>query len=240
MKPSELPQYSPLITFLILSGVMILRYFFLAGSLYLYGLIRKLKPIAAGNVSPLQIKRDIIWSVLSTFIFAAAGTLIIELWKTGKTLIYFTLSEYGMIYFIFSLFILLFIHESYFYWTHRILHGKYFFQTIHRVHHESRIPSAWTSFSFHPAEALIQAMILPILLIFIPVHWTVLLLFLTIMSVLGVLNHLGYELYPHFWEHKWQMISASHHQLHHQKVSVNFGLYFTFWDKLMGTEGEKR
>ena len=29
---------------------------------------------------------------------------------------------------------------------------------------------------------------------------------------------------------------ATHHDLHHQGPRWNFGLYFTLWDRLMGTE----
>ena len=28
----------------------------------------------------------------------------------------------------------------------------------------------------------------------------------------------------------------THHELHHEKGGGNFGLYFTWWDRLMGTE----
>ena len=53
------------------------------------------------------------------------------------------------------------------------------------------------------------------------------------------MNHLGYELYPKgFASHpvsKW-VISATHHDLHHRKVRCNYGLYFSIWDRWMGTE----
>jgi sterol desaturase/sphingolipid hydroxylase (fatty acid hydroxylase superfamily) len=30
--------------------------------------------------------------------------------------------------------------------------------------------------------------------------------------------------------------TTSHHDLHHTDVKGNYGLYFTFWDRFMGTE----
>ena len=27
-----------------------------------------------------------------------------------------------------------------------------------------------------------------------------------------------------------------HHSLHHSRLSVHFGLYFTFWDRVCGTQ----
>jgi sterol desaturase/sphingolipid hydroxylase (fatty acid hydroxylase superfamily) len=29
--------------------------------------------------------------------------------------------------------------------------------------------------------------------------------------------------------------TATHHALHHKDFTSNFGLYFTFWDRLLGT-----
>jgi sterol desaturase/sphingolipid hydroxylase (fatty acid hydroxylase superfamily) len=31
-------------------------------------------------------------------------------------------------------------------------------------------------------------------------------------------------------------LTTAHHDLHHKNPNVNFGLYFRFWDKLMGTD----
>lgn len=214
---------------------MLSRYFLLAGLFRVICKKSHKEPIDKGTVSPRQIKRDIYWSVQSSLIFALAGTVLIKLWQAGETQIYYDFQQYGLWYLIFSLGIYLFIHDTYFYWTHRLLH-VFQFKKCHFVHHESRIPTAWTSFSFHPIEAVIQALILPVLVILIPIHWTVLVSFLVIMSLCGLLNHLGFDFYPSFLEKKFSLISATHHQRHHKQVTVNYGLYFTFWDKLMKTE----
>lgn len=231
----ELPVYSFSVTFLILSAVMLIRYFILAGTFRFICKKTGKAPIDQGPISSHQIKRDIYWSIQSSLIFALAGTVLIKLWQVGQTKIYYDVGEYGSWYLVISLGIYLFIHDTYFYWTHRLLH-LYQFKRCHFVHHESRIPTAWTSFSFHPAEAVIQALILPVLVLTVPIHWIVLVTFLIIMTICGLLNHLGFDFYPSFLEKKFSLISATHHQLHHKKVTVNYGLYFTFWDKLMRTE----
>jgi sterol desaturase/sphingolipid hydroxylase (fatty acid hydroxylase superfamily) len=33
------------------------------------------------------------------------------------------------------------------------------------------------------------------------------------------------------------VITASHHQRHHDAYACNYGLYFRFWDRLCGTDG---
>ena len=233
MNPIQLPVYSPWITFLILSGIMIIRYVVLAGSFRL--LIKNKIPISNTIPSRKHIRSDVIWSLVSSFIFALNGTLLVELWSAGWTKI--ELGEFRPIHFIsFALYFI--IHDSYFYFTHVWLH-KYLFK-FHKIHHYSRTPTAWTSFSFHPVEAVIQALILPVLVIMLPIHWSLFFLFLMMMSLFGVLNHLGYELYPKFLERKFNLISASHHQKHHEDVHSNFGLYFTCWDKWLRTEAEER
>jgi sterol desaturase/sphingolipid hydroxylase (fatty acid hydroxylase superfamily) len=58
------------------------------------------------------------------------------------------------------------------------------------------------------------------------------------MILRNVLGHLGIELFPRgftksrFW--RWST-TTTHHGLHHRRVDSNYGLYFTFWDRLMGT-----
>ena len=63
---------------------------------------------------------------------------------------------------------------------------------------------------------------------------------LTIMTVMGVTNHMGWEMFPAFARGRgalggW-LITASHHQRHHERYGCNYGLYFRFWDRLCGTD----
>src|SRR5687767_5890132 len=122
------------------------------------------------------------------------------------------------------------------------MHKPAVFRIIHKTHHDSNTTSAWTAFSFHPIEGLLQAVILPAIIIFLPMHLSVLLLQLTLMTFSSVINHLEIESYPaNFHKHiigKW-IIGATHHSLHHKQFRYNYGLYFTFWDKIVKTESPK-
>jgi Delta7-sterol 5-desaturase len=234
---TALPVFTPYQTFLFLTLVMLIRYFALAGTFYFICWRTSRPPISHKPRGADQNLQDIKWSVLSSFIFAGAGTLLISLWHGGHTRIYLNVTDYGWVYFMLSLPLYLFLHDTYFYWSHRLLHRGVLYRRIHKVHHHSTIPTAWTSFSFHPLEALLQALVLPLLVVLLPIHWTLLVLFLTLMTILGILNHLGYEFYPAVLERRFKFITASHHQFHHQQVKKNFGLYFTWWDHWMQTEG---
>lgn len=219
-----------IITFFIMCMIMLLRYFILAGGAY--ALTRRND--ALKSVTPVNVKRDITWSVLSSFIFALSATALIEMWKSEKIILNdeFTFKEIGLF------FILVFLQDAYFYWTHRLLHLPRFYRPYHEAHHQSRQPTAWTSFSFHPVEAFMQALFLPVVLYFMPVHLITVASFLFIMTFFGITNHLGFEIFPKSFVRSAPIITATHHQVHHQYYGSNFGLFFTTWDKWMGTERE--
>ncbi len=70
------------------------------------------------------------------------------------------------------------------------------FKYVHRHHHLSHAPTPLAAFSFHPLEAIIEfGFMIPVLCI-LPVHFIVLFLFAMAMTVINVLGHLGYELFP--------------------------------------------
>ena len=56
-----------------------------------------------------------------------------------------------------SLLVYLFLHDTWFYWTHRWMHRPKPFRIAHAVHHASRPPTAWAAMSFHPWEAVTGA-----------------------------------------------------------------------------------
>ena len=130
-------------------------------------------------------------------------------------------------------------HDAWFYWTHRWMHRPRPFRAAHAVHHASRPPTAWAAMSFHPLEALTGAVVIPALVFVIPIHAAMLGLVLLVMTVMGVTNHMGWEMFPKRLVHsslgQW-LITASHHQRHHEEYRCNYGLYFRLWDRLCGTD----
>jgi sterol desaturase/sphingolipid hydroxylase (fatty acid hydroxylase superfamily) len=95
-----------------------------------------------------------------------------------------------------SLAIYLLVHDAWFYWTHRAMHVPRIFRIAHAVHHASRPPTAWAAMSFHPIEAITGAVVIPALVFVVPIHVGVLGAVLTIMTVMGVTNHMGWEIFP--------------------------------------------
>lgn len=232
-----------LLIFLVVLG----RYILIAGLFHFWFCIWKKdkwtnRNLSKKTIGQKQFNTEIRWSVITSLIFAVAGSFTALLWQKGYTRLYIDTDKYALWYMPVSLLISMFVHETYYYWLHRWMHQPNIFRLLHKVHHDSNTTSAWTAFSFHPLEGLLQAIILPITIIIIPIHVYVLLFQLTIMTFSSVINHLEIETYPaNFHKHfigRW-IIGATHHSLHHKQFKYNFGLYFTFWDKWKKTESPK-
>lgn len=224
-------------------AIHFLRYLVLAGGAWVlfYVLFRRAmtaRKIQPGRPAATQIRREVALSVISFAIFAAVGVLTVALQRRGWLMLYYNVNDYGWGYFALSLVALVLIHDAWFYWTHRLMHWRPLFRHVHAVHHRSHNPSPWAAFSFHPVEALIHAIVFPLVVIVMPVHLYVAGLWLLYMTIMNVGGHLGYELLPHgFARHRllgWHNTTV-HHDMHHSHVGCNFSLYFNLWDRLMGT-----
>jgi len=195
--------------------------------------------VSAKPYSRGQFRREIGWSLLTSFIFAVAGSLMVVLWQMGYTHLYSTFSWQDLWYMPLSLVCAMLLHETYYYWLHRLMHHPRLYKYVHKVHHNSLITSPWTAFSFHPTEGVLEAIALPLIVCVLPLHYGIIVFLLTFMTISSVVNHLDIEIYPagfaQHWFGKW-WIGATHHALHHKEFRYNYGLYFTFWDSLMGTE----
>lgn len=187
-----------------------------------------------------QMRREIFWSLASAAIYGIPAGIVAWGWNNlGWTAIYTDIAAYPLWYLPLSLMLYLFAHDAWFYWTHRMMHRPYWFKLAHAVHHESRPPTAWAAMSFHPWEAVTGAVVIPLLVFIIPVHIGVLAVILAIMTIMGITNHMGWELFPRQIVHGPignMLITATHHQQHHQAYRGNYGLYFRFWDKICGTD----
>jgi|SRR5690242_5367337 len=229
-----------LIFFIIITG----RYFLIAGIFYLIfycWLPEKCqqRKLNKRQYKPKQLQTEITWSLINGLIFSFSGAVALILWQKGFTKVYTNIHDYGWWYLPVSLVISMLLHETYYYWLHRWMHHPRVFKIVHKVHHDSNITSPFTAFSFHPLEGVLQAIFFPVVLLFLPMHYYIIIVQLVIMSLSSVINHLDIEIYPKNFNKnifgKW-LIGATHHSLHHKQFKYNYGLYFTFWDKIRKTE----
>ena len=62
--------------------------------------------------------------------------------------------------------------------------------------------------------------------------------FMVWQIVFNVVGHTGYEFYPSWLLDSWLgrfLNTPTNHIQHHESFRGNFGLYFNYWDRLMGT-----
>ncbi|MFN3468972.1 MAG: sterol desaturase family protein [Novosphingobium sp.] len=228
---------SVLASALAMTVIVAVRY--LAASGLFAWLTRRVRP---GHYRGLeaQILSEIGWSLATAAIYGVPAGIVAWGWQQhGWTRIYSDPQALPPWWMPLSLLLYLFIHDTWFYWTHRWMHRPAVFRRIHAIHHASRPPTAWAAMNFHPAEAAIVSLLIPALVFLIPIHIAMLGLVLLIMTVMGVTNHMGWEMFPRRLVHgaagQW-LITASHHHRHHEQYRCNYGLYFRFWDRLCGTD----
>jgi sterol desaturase/sphingolipid hydroxylase (fatty acid hydroxylase superfamily) len=222
---------------LAMTAIVALRY--LASSGLFAWLTARVRPGLYAGLAP-QVRREIGWSLASAAIYGMPAGVVAWGWRAhGWTRIYTHVADRPLWWLPASFVAYLLLQDAWFYWTHRWLHRPAPFRLAHAVHHASRPPTAWAAMSFHPIEALSGAVVIPALVFLVPIHVAVLGLVLLMMTVMGVTNHIGWELFPRALVRSrlggW-LITASHHQRHHDAYRCNYGLYFRHWDRLCGTD----
>jgi sterol desaturase/sphingolipid hydroxylase (fatty acid hydroxylase superfamily) len=195
--------------------------------------------IQARRPSRKALRREVRYSISTALIFSLVGLGTHQLVRAGVLDMYAHIDERGWPYWIISVALAIVIHDAYFYWTHRAMHHPWLFKHVPRVHHLSTSPSPWAAYAFAPGEALVNALAFPVILAIVPMHELAAFAFLVYMIVMNVIGHLGIELYPRWFVRsrftRWYSTST-HHNLHHRDFHGNYGLYFTWWDRAMGTE----
>ena len=220
------------------------RYFIVAGIAFVlfYILFRQQKAgrkIQRKFPENKDYLREICFSVGTILIFALVPLFLLKNDNIRPhTTFYPNISDNGWTWFFMAFPVMLILHDTYFYWMHRAMHHPKLFKLFHLVHHRSTNPSPWAAYAFHPLEAIFEIGIFVIFLFTIPIHTLHFVIFFLMSIIYNVYGHLGWEIYPkgfsRHWLGKWINTSVNHNQ-HHQYFKGNYGLYFLFWDRIMGT-----
>jgi Delta7-sterol 5-desaturase len=220
------------------------RYLLFAGIAFIlaYIVFRKrisFKKIQQRYPKSIDYIREIGFSLTTIAIFSLIPLFFIRNPAIRVHTNYYTdINQHGLFYFIVAFPIMLILHDTYFYWAHRLMHHPALFRIFHLVHHKSVNPSPWAAYAFHPLEAIVEGGVVILFLFTIPIHSYHLPFFFLFMIAYNVYGHLGWELYPkgfnRHWLGRWVNTAVNHNQ-HHQYFKGNYGLYFLFWDRIMGT-----
>jgi lathosterol oxidase len=224
------------------SGIAI-RYTLFAGTAWLFGyvLFRKRwfhRKIVPGFPSGRSIRRELWYSLRTVVIFGLVGALTIFAVRQGWTQMYRHFNDHSRLWFGVSILLGILLHDTYFYWTHRLMHHPRLFKIFHRGHHRSTNPTPWAAYAFDPLEALVHALIFPIIVFTFPIHPGAFGLIMLWQITFNVIGHTGYEFHPGWMMNTWLgkfLNTPTNHAMHHESMHGNYGLYFNFWDRLMRT-----
>ena len=221
------------------------RYVIVAGAMTILLLVSrgwaKARRIQKRAATRADYTREVLSSLRTVFVFGVTTLATVIGVETGVILLEIDSAPLFTVIWQFALIVVL--HDAYFYWIHRAMHTKRLFNATHLHHHKSRTPTPWTAYSFSSWEAAAEAAFVPLFLLTtslfgIAFAGLAMFLFLWNMIIRNVMAHTGHEIFPAGWLDipvlKW--ISTTTHQDLHHSSGHNFGFYFTWWDKWMGTE----
>lgn len=124
-------------------------------------------------------------------------------------------------------------NELHFYLNHRLLHTKPL-RRFHVDHHRSLTPTPFSTYAFHPVEALMLGSV-PVLPMLLHDFSPVALIALTVMSIaLNALGHANYEFTRHA-PARGPLAASRRHHLHHAVYHGNYGFLLDVFDRLAGT-----
>jgi Delta7-sterol 5-desaturase len=222
------------------------RYFLMAGIAFVLFYIIFKNPMMVRRIQPKfpqmsDYGRDIFYSLVSMVVFGVVSVVTFGILKPYIN-VYYDINDYSTPYYYFTFIWMFFLHDAYFYWTHRFMHIPKVFKYVHLIHHKSNNPSPWTAYAFHPIEAVFEAGIVTVIAFSIPVHRSAIFIYMIFQIAYNVYGHLGFEIMPKnankHWLGKW-FNTAVAHNMHHKYSVKNYGLWTTIWDRMMGTMHEK-
>lgn len=186
-----------------------------------------------------EIRRTIISSVLGKAPLTVALAAAVSYGAIPAKWIYSEVAAHGWLYFAFTIVADVVIFDVWFYLSHRfVLHSRLGYRYVHIVHHRSIDPTPFARNSVHPLEGIGNGLfhVLPIFLF--PHHPAAIVIATHIKGAVGVLGHLGYEVWwSGFTRHRVlrYFVTPVHHHLHHARsVRTNFSFLIN-WDALFGT-----
>jgi lathosterol oxidase len=225
-----LPE-SVLVSWLTLTLAGVTIYFTLSGLSYLVVYIlarRRFHPSYVAN--PASNRRAMRLSVISTLGNITLLMPFHALIGSGHSRVYWAVSERGLPWLLSSIVLYVAFVDTVIYWSHRTLHNDFFYRHLHRYHHEWQIPNSWTSMAFHPVDAFVFALPVQLFAFIVPLNGYVYLAMQSLMSLWSVSSHDRVALV------RWRWFNyADNHTLHHWFYRCNYGQFFTFWDRIMGT-----
>jgi lathosterol oxidase len=213
-------------------AVLVVAY--VAGCLVVGRLNRRIAAakIQARQTSTSQIRRDRRQSLVSLAAIAA-------MFGTGHWLY----AEFGwglapaegVIGMALSLIASMVVFDTWFYWFHRLIHTRPLYSRVHRWHHLTVTPVAWSNNSDRLVDNLFLQSYWLVAHFLVPAAPAVLIAHKLYDQITGIVGHSGFEHGGMLCRPPSPLVGVTHHDQHHRFFRCNYATHFTMWDRLMGT-----
>jgi len=124
-------------------------------------------------------------------------------------------------------------NDVHFWVNHRLLHTRWL-RRFHGPHHRSFVCTPWSTYSFHPVEALMLGNVILLPMVVHDFSFWALAAVPVFSLFFNSVGHSNYDFFPRVSYVHWFAASRRHH-LHHAASNGNFGFQFTFMDRIFGT-----
>ncbi len=228
-------------TFTALSAIEVMAYglLFFGGIYLLFGsltwvLTRRVLPaLGIGRtldprpLQPGQLRRELMQSGVSVLIFGLGMIFPWGLLQLGWARL---AVDPGATRIALEILVLVIWNDVHFYLNHRLLHTRWL-RRFHLPHHRSVVTTPFSTYSFHPVEALMLGNVILLPMVLHDFSFWALLSVPLFSLFFNCIGHANYDFFTRVSPMHWFAASRRHH-LHHACYHGNFGFQFTFMDRL--------
>ncbi|WP_269532094.1 sterol desaturase family protein [Chitinimonas sp. BJYL2] len=188
-------------------------------------------PLDVRGLRPGQLRREWLLSGVSILIFGVGSLIPWSLLQLGWAELADTPSG-GRV--LLEILALLVWNEVHFYANHWLLHRRWL-QGFHLPHHRSVVVTPWSTYAFHPLEAMMLGNVIIVPMLVHDFSAAALVALPVLSLVFNNIGHSNYDFLPDANRDRWWLNGARRHHLHHVCYQGNYGFMFPFMDRLFGT-----
>ncbi|MCZ8214717.1 MAG: sterol desaturase family protein [Cyclobacteriaceae bacterium] len=221
-------QYSYLKIYLLGSAYLLSMYMMAPCFLGVCKILYKkkvLQKIVDRKISVCQIRYEVIHSLGAILVFGFAVLPIVYLIREG--IIHLLPST--VINIIIGVVIMTIWNEVHFVIVHRIMHLPFFMRHVHVVHHQSKIPTVYSVYSFHWFEAFLISTLSLTIMLFVPFSPVAVFLYPLVNLIFNCAGHCNYR-FGNGVGHSWLLFGTNHND-HHAKAKKNYGFVLNPTDR---------
>ena len=191
------------------------------------------------------LTRDIVSTLVNVYVSAAVtGMLLLPVlapaveYIFGRGKVFAAPAELGPLWV--QVPVILIVVSFFRYWMHRWQHSNAFLWKLHSYHHSVTDLQGTNTYVSHPIDWALRNAVIFVVLGLVGFDPQAMLLAVPATAVSGIFSHCGADVKGGLLNHV--LVTPEVHRWHHarevpegHKYSVNYGVEFSFWDKMFGT-----